>query len=153
MTSAVQSSSHYRWVTLGLLLVISMVTYIDRVNVSIAGRYIRKSYGLSSMKMGKIFSAFIFVFALFQIPSGWLAERAGPCRLLTFAILWWSLFTTVTALAGTLFTARLLGILGFFIFIHFLLRRERPHLVGREKLQPFGLHCSVERVEKYIRDL
>ena len=64
MTSAVQAS-RYRWVTLGMLLVISMVTYIDRVNISIAGKYIRDVYGLSSVEMGQIFSAFVFGYALF----------------------------------------------------------------------------------------
>ena len=125
MTSAVQAqhqtASHYRWVMLSLLLVISMVTYIDRVNVSIAGKYIRDIYGLSSVEMGQIFSAFVFGYALFQIPSGWLADRVGPRRLLTFAILWWSLFTAVTALAGTLFTVHLLGVLGSFILMRFLI--------------------------------
>lgn len=122
MTSAQhQGSSRYRWAMLGMLLVISMVTYIDRVNVSIAGKYIRDLCGLSPVEMGQIFSAFVFGYALFQIPSGWLADRVGPRRLLTFAILWWSLFTAVTALAGTLFTVRLLGVLGSFIFIRFLI--------------------------------
>ncbi|MEE8350273.1 MAG: MFS transporter, partial [Acidobacteriota bacterium] len=121
MTASVQTRTHHRWVTLSLLLVISMVTYIDRVNVSIAGRYIRDVYGLSSVEMGQIFSAFVFGYALFQIPSGWLADRVGPRRLLTFAILWWSLFTAVTALAGTLFTVSLLGVLGSFILIRFLI--------------------------------
>ena len=120
MTSAVQAS-RYRWVTLGLLLVISMVTYIDRVNISIAGKYIRDVYGLSSVEMGQIFSAFVFGYALFQIPAGWLGDRVGARRLLTFAILWWSLFTAVTALAGTLFTAQLLGVVGSFILIRFLI--------------------------------
>ena len=42
-----------------MLLVISMVTYIDRVTVSIAGKYIRDLYGLSPVEMGQIFSAFV----------------------------------------------------------------------------------------------
>lgn len=121
MTSAAQASSRYRWTMLGMMLVISMVTYIDRVNVSIAGKYIRDVYGLSSLEMGQIFSAFVFGYALFQIPSGWLADRVGPRRLLTFAVLWWSLFTAVTALAGTLFTVRLLGVVGSFILVRFLI--------------------------------
>jgi ACS family glucarate transporter-like MFS transporter len=65
------TSSHYRWVTLGWLLVISMVTYIDRVNISIAGKYIQDVYGLSSVDMGQIFSAFVLAtrFAKF-LPGG-----------------------------------------------------------------------------------
>ena len=54
MASA-ESSSQYRWVTLSLLLLISMVTYLDRVNISIAGKYIMEDYGIAAVDMGKIF--------------------------------------------------------------------------------------------------
>jgi len=38
MASA-ESSSQHRWVMLAMLLLISMVTYLDRVNISIADKY------------------------------------------------------------------------------------------------------------------
>jgi ACS family glucarate transporter-like MFS transporter len=41
--------------------------------------------------------------------------------VLTGAVLWWSLFTVLTALAGTLITARLFGAFGSFILIRFLI--------------------------------
>jgi ACS family glucarate transporter-like MFS transporter len=41
--------------------------------------------------------------------------------VLTAAILWWSLFTILTALAGTIVTARFLGPLGSFILIRFMI--------------------------------
>ena len=120
MASA-ESSSHYRWVILAMLLLISMVTYLDRVNISIAAKYIMADYGLSAVDMGKIFSAFVFGYALFQTPFGWLADKFGARRLLTFAIIWWSVFTAVTAVAAGIFTAQLLGVFGSFLLIRFLI--------------------------------
>ena len=120
MASA-ESSSHYRWVILAMLLLISMVTYLDRVNISIAAKYIMADYGLSAVDMGKIFSAFVFGYALFQTPFGWLADKFGARRLLTFAIIWWSAFTAVTAVAAGIFTAQLLGVFGSFLLIRFLI--------------------------------
>ena len=116
-----ESSSQYRWVILAMLLLISMVTYLDRVNISIAGKYIMEDYGLDAVDMGKIFSAFVFGYALFQIPFGWMADKFGARRLLTFAILWWSAFTAVTAVAAEIFTAQLLGVFGSFLLIRFLI--------------------------------
>ena len=89
-----------RWEILGLMLLLSMITYLDRVNISIAARHITNEYGLSDIQMGKIFSAFIVAYGLFQVPSGWLADRFGPRKILTFAVLWWSLFTALTAFAA-----------------------------------------------------
>ena len=104
-----------------MLLVISMVTYVDRVNISIAGKYIMSAYGLTSVDMGKIFSAFVFGYALFHILGGWLGDKFGPRKMLTFALIWWSVSTAVTGLAGELFTATLLGLVGSFMLVRFLI--------------------------------
>src|SRR5580658_5807288 len=82
------------------MLLLSMITYLDRVNISIAARLITKEYGLSDVQMGKIFSAFIFAYGLFQVPGGWLADKFGPRKVLTFSALWWSLATAGTAWIG-----------------------------------------------------
>ncbi len=95
--------SGVRWQILGLMLLLSMITYLDRVNVSIAARHITNEYHLTDLQMGKIFSAFILAYGIFQVPGGWLADRFGPRRVLTFAVIWWSAFTALTAYAGDLF--------------------------------------------------
>jgi ACS family glucarate transporter-like MFS transporter len=98
--SALPHPSAVRWQILGLMLLLSMITYLDRVNISIAARLITKEYGLSDVQMGKIFSAFIFAYGLFQVPGGWLADKFGPRKVLTFSALWWSLATAGTAWIG-----------------------------------------------------
>lgn len=91
-----------RWVILAFIFVISTITYLDRLNISIAARYITREYGLTDVEMGKIFSAFIFAYGLFQVPGGWLGDRFGPRLVLAGAVLWWSGFTSLTAMVHIL---------------------------------------------------
>lgn len=110
-----------RWRILFLLLLISIVTYIDRVNISVTARHMMPSLGLTDLQMGWIFSAFVFGYALFQVPGGWMGDRWGPRRVLTFAVIWWSIFTALTAIAPTLPFANLIGIMGSLMVVRFLI--------------------------------
>ncbi len=113
--------SRTRWKILALLTLISIITYVDRVNISVAARQMMPALGLTQMQMGYVFSAFVLGYALFQIPGGWLGDRWGTRLVLAGAVVWWSVFTALTAVAGTLPTAEWLGILGSFILIRFLI--------------------------------
>ena len=110
-----------RWRILFLLLLISIVTYIDRVNISVTARQMMPALGLSDLQMGQIFSAFVFGYALFQVPGGWMGDRWGPRRVLTFAVIWWSIFTALTAIAPTLPLVNLIGIMGSLVVVRFLI--------------------------------
>ena len=113
--------SRTRWKILALLTLISIITYVDRVNISVAARQMMPALGLTQMQMGYVFSAFVLGYALFQIPGGWLGDRWGTRLVLAGAVVWWSVFTALTAVAGTLPTSEWLGILGSFILIRFLI--------------------------------
>ena len=52
--------------------------------------------------MGWVFAAFSLGYALFQTPSGILADRLGPRRVLTAVVCFWSFFTAMTAMARNL---------------------------------------------------
>lgn len=110
-----------RWVILFLLLLISIITYIDRVNISVTARQMMPALGLTDVQMGQIFSAFVFGYALFQIPGGWLGDRWGARRVLTLAIIWWSIFTALTAVAPTLPVINMIGIMGSLMLVRFLI--------------------------------
>ncbi|MBM4121622.1 MAG: MFS transporter [Nitrospira sp.] len=113
--------SRTRWVILALLVAISVVTYIDRVNISVTARQMMPALGLTDLEMGQVFSAFVLGYALFQIPGGWLGDRWGPRKVLTLAVIWWSTFTALTAVAATLPTVGLVGVLGSLILVRFLI--------------------------------
>jgi len=121
MTSARIDAFPVRYKILALLFLVSLLTFLDRVNISVAGKYINEAYGFSPVQYGIIFSAFVAGYMFFQLPGGYLSDRFGPRAVLTGAILWWSAFTVLTALAGTLLTARLFGTFGSFILVRFLI--------------------------------
>ena len=119
-TTAALKPSHTRWTILALLLAISIITYIDRVNISVTARQMIPDLGITNVRMGQIFSAFVLGYALFQIPGGWLGDRWGPRTVLTLAVVWWSLFTAMTALAPSSFLAGVTGIGGSLMIVRFL---------------------------------
>ncbi|HUY12089.1 MAG TPA: MFS transporter [Terriglobia bacterium] len=93
----------------GLVVIIMAVAALDRLNLSIAGKTIQDQFALSTQAMGYVFGAFFLGYAIFQVPWGYAADRYGPHRVMTFAILFWSVFTIVVGLAphfalGTWFT-------------------------------------------------
>ena len=121
LTRVTAIPSRTRWAILGLLFLISVITYIDRVNISVTARDMMPSLGITPIEMGQIFSAFVLGYALFQIPGGWLGDRFGPRRILTAAVIWWSVFTILTAWAVSLPTATIFGTVGSLMLIRFLI--------------------------------
>ena len=110
-----------RWKIVSLLTLITALTYLDRMNMGIAGKFIQDEFAFDTQTMGWILSAFVLGYALFQVPGGWLGDRYGPRGVLTAAIVWWSLFTAATGLAPRLPLRPWLGIVGSFFFIRFLI--------------------------------
>ncbi len=59
-----------------------------------------REFGLSQIAMGRVFSAFLVGYALFQIPGGMLADRFGARRVLAVSALWWVAGTLLLAAVG-----------------------------------------------------
>lgn len=116
-----KSGTTPRWGILALLFAISAVTYMDRVNISVTARQMMPAYGLTDQDMGYVFSAFVFGYALCQIPGGRLGDRWGARVVLAYALVWWSLCTVLTAVVATLPLAGLVGTVGALVIVRFLL--------------------------------
>jgi ACS family glucarate transporter-like MFS transporter len=110
-------TSRVRWLLVFWLFVLSAVSYLDRVNISIAGGSIAEAYHLSDLQLGKVFSAMLIGYALFQTVAGRLADRFGPRRVLTAGVTWWGIFTALTALVP----AHMAGAIFVFVAVRFLL--------------------------------
>lgn len=88
-----------RYSVVALALLIDLMSYIDRVCISVAAPAIRDEFGLTPAQVGMVFSVFSLAYFLFQAPWGALADRWGARGIVTMAILWWSTFTALTAAA------------------------------------------------------
>jgi MFS family permease len=88
-----------RYGVLGFACALSMITYLDRVCFGSAVPKLVEDLGLTGpgdLKWAMF--GFTFAYAAFEVPSGWLGDVFGPRRTLIRIVLWWSLFTALTAL-------------------------------------------------------
>lgn len=86
-----------RWVLIFWMFVMSAIAYLDRVNISIAGQSLARDFQLNNIQLGWVFSAFVLGYAIFQAPGGRLADHFGPRWILTFGVIWWGVFTALSA--------------------------------------------------------
>lgn len=89
----------HRHRVLGMLFLLAVVTYVDRVCISVAGGAIQRDLGLTPQQWGWVLGGFALSYAIFEIPSGALGDRIGPRRVLARIVTWWSAFTALTGLA------------------------------------------------------
>ncbi len=90
------------WV-LALLFFLSVITYIDRVCISVAGPAMQKELGLTPSMWGWVVGGFTLSYALFEIPTGAMGDRIGSRKTLTRIVIWWSVFTAATGAVSNFF--------------------------------------------------
>jgi ACS family glucarate transporter-like MFS transporter len=102
-----------RWQILALLFLISLLAYVYRQNLSIAGLAIRTEFGLTDDQLSWVISANIWGYALFQLPGGLFGQVVGPRLALTAMVLAWTALTFLCgALPGTLLNSASATLLG-----------------------------------------
>lgn len=89
-------ATKYRHGVLWLLSLLLVITYLDRVCMSVAGPRIQDALHIGPIAWGWVTGVFTLAYAVFEIPSGMLGDRIGPRRVLTRIVLWWSAFTSLT---------------------------------------------------------
>ena len=97
----------YRYRVIILLFFLSLITYMDRITISLVGVRIKSALKLNNEQFGWVLGAFALSYALFEIPAGILGDRIGQRKLFIRIVLWWSLFTVLTG-AVTGFTMLLI---------------------------------------------
>src|SRR6476646_49449 len=98
-------------IVLGLLCLMYLITYVDRVIIATAASEIRKELSLSNTQLGFVLSAFAYPYLLFQVFGGWVGDRFGPRLTLFVCGLIWAAATIFTGLAASLVTLFLVRVL------------------------------------------
>lgn len=86
-----------RFLVVTATFLLSVLLYVDRTCISAAKDDVTSELGLSNEQWSWVLAAFAFGYALFQTPSGALADRLGGRAVLTTVVTLWSLFTGLTA--------------------------------------------------------
>lgn len=81
---------------------LSLLLYIDRTCISAAKDSVTGDLGLTGKEWSWVLSVFAFGYALFQTPSGAMADKLGGRKVLATVVTAWSIFTGLTGAAWNL---------------------------------------------------
>jgi MFS family permease len=103
--------THRRYWVFFLLFLFNVICYLDRINMSVAGRSVAGEFGLSPVALGYLFSSFLWTYVLMMLPGGQLVDRLGPHRLAAIGAAFWSISQMLSG-AATGYVTLLLTRLG-----------------------------------------
>lgn len=103
--SSAARPSRVRYEVVAISMAMAFCLYLDRVCL---GEIVKSDLflgdtRLSKEQVGGLLGAFFLTYALCQVPAGWIGDRFGTRRMLTFYILAWSLLTALSGWASTYF--------------------------------------------------
>jgi ACS family glucarate transporter-like MFS transporter len=104
-----------------LLTLAASVGYLCRVSITVVAPRLMGELNLSQLEMGKVFSAFLLGYTLFQVPSGWLAGRVPTRRLFCALALGWAAITCAHGLVGKAYFGLALGAVPGLLGLRFVL--------------------------------
>ncbi|MCC7153166.1 MAG: MFS transporter [Bryobacterales bacterium] len=85
-----------RHAVLALLVLLSVITFLDRLAIAAAGPRMQSDLGLGPEQWGWVLGAFVLAYGAFEIPTGAMGDRLGQRRVITRIVVWWSAFTALT---------------------------------------------------------
>ncbi|HEY9293168.1 MAG TPA: MFS transporter [Microlunatus sp.] len=132
-------------VTTGLLFVTWLIDYFDRLIMTIALPHVGATFHLNHAEQGLIISAFFFAYAFSQLPGGILADRFGTRYMIAAAMIIWSLFTGLTAVAwgfAAMLVIRALFGIGEGIFPGASIKAITERTTPRERMLANGVMLS-----------
>ncbi len=100
-----------RWRIAWLLALGVMISYLDRVNISVGQQALHHAFGLTTIAFGYLLGAYSWTYAMLQLPSGVLLDRFGLRRVGVVSSFIWSVATFATAASqgvASIFSSRLL---------------------------------------------
>lgn len=93
----------WAWGLCWLMFASTVLNYMDRQTIALVRPQIREQFAITSdEEFGWIMAVFIMVYALLQVPAGFLVDRWDLRFSYAAAVIWWSLAAMATALAPTL---------------------------------------------------
>ena len=99
MNSRDHTQRPIRWVYAGLLLLASVINYVDRQTLSVLAVTIQREMKLTDVRYGYVVQAFLFTYMVMYVVSGRLVDRFGARKTQGAFLLCWSLANALTGFA------------------------------------------------------
>src|SRR5918994_3915618 len=89
-----------RWWIGGLLFASTVINYIDRQTLSNLAPFLKQDYGWTNTDYAYLVIAFRIAYSIGQTVCGRLVDKLGTRRGLTLSVVWYSVVSMLTSLAG-----------------------------------------------------
>ena len=89
------------WRLVPFLMLLYMVAYLDRVNISFAALTMNRDLGISESEYGLAAGVFFLSYCLFEVPSNLVLTRIGARRWLAILMVLWGFVSMGTAFVHT----------------------------------------------------
>ncbi|BCT77651.1 putative transporter YybO [Sinomonas cyclohexanicum] len=77
-----------------------LINYVDRLSISVTQKPLTDEFGLTATEFGVLSSAFLWSYAIMQIPSGMLLDRFGVKKVWGASAVLWTVASVLTAIAS-----------------------------------------------------
>lgn len=115
-SSAPTSGRFDHWRIVALLVLVVAFGHFNRVCISVAAtERIMPDYGISETEMGRVYFAFLAIYALNMAPCGWLTDRLGARWTLALMCFGSAACAALTGVVGLLWTTGPSLLLGLFV--------------------------------------
>src|SRR2546425_1923144 len=114
-----------RWWICALLFASTVINYIDRQTLALLSPYLKQIYHWTNSDYANLLIGFRVAYSIGQTLCGRLMDRLGTRRGLTLSVLWYSIVSMATSLAG--------GFYSFATFRFLLGAGESANLPGAVK--------------------
>ena len=119
-TAVAGERTHVRVWICALILFLSTVAYADRSILSISGSGIKDEFGLTTVQLGFVLSAFSWAYVIAQVPGGLILDRFGTKRVYGVTLVIWSIATFLLGFVGK-FASGVAGVVALLFALRFIL--------------------------------
>lgn len=89
----------YAWFVVGVLVLASIISYIDRQVVAIVADQMKADLGINDAQIGLLYGIFAVFYAIAGLPLAYLADRKGRKYIIAAGVFFWSLMTIACGLS------------------------------------------------------
>lgn len=137
--------SNYAWAVVGLLWVVAMLNYLDRLLLTSMHDPIKESIQMTDAQFGLLTSVFLWVYGFLSPFGGYFADRYSRKLVIVFSVLVWSAVTLWTGFVhsfGEMLAARALMGVSEACYIPAALALITDYHKGSTRSLATGLHVS-----------
>jgi len=140
-----ESIPRYAWIVVGLLWVVAMLNYLDRLLIASMHDPIKASISMTEAQFGLLTSVFLWVYGFLSPFGGYVADKWSRKWVIVFSVLVWSVVTfwtgTVSSFTEMLIARAIMGI-SEACYIPAALALITDYHKGKTRSLATGLHIS-----------